>query len=187
MKFAFTSRTQINSTNSVIRGSAITRWCITIRQVISVVVLLSLTSTHCLLAKAIQYMIVDALLKAEPILHLGLQIMDPAKYVYLTDDVMGMIERSQDEVLPQMLSHSYGLIRLSNFPVSCRKSGNLRTRSQTRHLQMRRLEIFRLGLQELVEAVFHARKDRSCCERRDELSWWPSRSFGYVSEGSRYH
>ncbi|KAG6827134.1 hypothetical protein H0H92_013083 [Tricholoma furcatifolium] len=47
-------------------------------------------------AKAIEYMIIDALLLAEPVLQIAKQVFDPAKYLHLTDDIMGRIEASED-------------------------------------------------------------------------------------------
>ncbi|EKM58979.1 uncharacterized protein PHACADRAFT_249122 [Phanerochaete carnosa HHB-10118-sp] len=38
-------------------------------------------------AKAIEYMIIDALLEAEPYMHIAEQIEDPKRYVHLTDDI----------------------------------------------------------------------------------------------------
>ncbi|KAF7979517.1 hypothetical protein HWV62_42088 [Athelia sp. TMB] len=45
-------------------------------------------------AKSVEYMIVDALLAAEPFLKIAEQVDKPEKYVYLTDDIMPTIERS---------------------------------------------------------------------------------------------
>jgi HD superfamily phosphohydrolase len=49
-------------------------------------------------ARAIEYMVVDALLAAEPRLKLAEQIMHPEKFVNLTDDVLLSIERSAEPV-----------------------------------------------------------------------------------------
>jgi hypothetical protein len=49
-------------------------------------------------AKAIEHMIVDALLAAEPHLHIAEQVFKPEKFVYLTEDIMSTIERSTDDV-----------------------------------------------------------------------------------------
>ncbi|KAG7441654.1 HD-domain/PDEase-like protein [Guyanagaster necrorhizus] len=43
-------------------------------------------------AAAIEYMIVDALLLAEPYLQIATRVFDPAKFTYLTDDIMTQIE-----------------------------------------------------------------------------------------------
>ncbi|KAG6872253.1 hypothetical protein C0995_011512 [Termitomyces sp. Mi166 len=51
------------------------------------------------LAKAIEYMIIDGLLEAEPHLQIAKHVYDPAKYLYLTDDIMGRIEASTDPAL----------------------------------------------------------------------------------------
>lgn len=58
---------------------------------------------RCLLptAKAIEYMIIDALILAEPHLKIANQIQDPQRYLYLTDDIMPRIEMSEDPVRHQ--------------------------------------------------------------------------------------
>jgi len=50
------------------------------------------------LAKAIEYMIIDALIAAEPHLHIAEQVFDPDRYLHLTDDIMTRIEASTDPV-----------------------------------------------------------------------------------------
>ncbi|KAG5350405.1 hypothetical protein C0989_011193 [Termitomyces sp. Mn162] len=50
-------------------------------------------------AKAIEYMIIDGLLAAEPHLKIANRVDDPRKYLYLTDDIMGRIEESTDPEL----------------------------------------------------------------------------------------
>ncbi|KAG8784818.1 hypothetical protein FRC15_002546 [Serendipita sp. 397] len=45
-------------------------------------------------AKAIEYMVVDALLAADPYLKISEQIDDPQRYVFLTDSILEEIERS---------------------------------------------------------------------------------------------
>ncbi|KAG8865395.1 hypothetical protein FRB96_000285 [Tulasnella sp. 330] len=47
-------------------------------------------------AKAVEHMIVTALIAAEPVLHLAEAIDDPKKYLYVTDSVVEDIERSND-------------------------------------------------------------------------------------------
>ncbi|KAJ7124520.1 hypothetical protein C8R44DRAFT_148982 [Mycena epipterygia] len=47
-------------------------------------------------AKAIEYMIVDALILAEPFMKIAEQIEIPKKFLYLTDDIMPRIESSDD-------------------------------------------------------------------------------------------
>ena len=39
------------------------------------------------IAKAIEYMIIDAILAAEPYMKIAEQIEDPKKYMFLTDDI----------------------------------------------------------------------------------------------------
>ncbi|EIM85360.1 HD-domain/PDEase-like protein [Stereum hirsutum FP-91666 SS1] len=50
-------------------------------------------------AKAIEYMIVDAILAAEPYLSIAKQIEVPSRYLYLTDHIATTIEASEDERL----------------------------------------------------------------------------------------
>ncbi|GLB33172.1 putative metal dependent phosphohydrolases with conserved 'HD' motif [Lyophyllum shimeji] len=47
-------------------------------------------------AKAIEYMVVDALLAAEPYLHIAEQVFDPDRFLYLTDNILLTIEASTD-------------------------------------------------------------------------------------------
>jgi deoxynucleoside triphosphate triphosphohydrolase SAMHD1 len=49
-------------------------------------------------AKAIENMMVDAMLAAEPYLNISSQIYDPRKYLELTDDIRTEIQRSQAPV-----------------------------------------------------------------------------------------
>ncbi|KIM78005.1 hypothetical protein PILCRDRAFT_608246 [Piloderma croceum F 1598] len=52
-------------------------------------------------AKAIEYMIIDALLAAEPYMKLAEQVDNPDEYVYLTDDIMATIERTKSPEFEQ--------------------------------------------------------------------------------------
>ncbi|KAI0333467.1 hypothetical protein GY45DRAFT_1352233 [Cubamyces sp. BRFM 1775] len=47
-------------------------------------------------AKAVEYMIVDALMKAEPVMHIANRLEDPKEYLYLTDAIQLEIEASKD-------------------------------------------------------------------------------------------
>ena len=49
-------------------------------------------------ARAIEYMIVDALLAAEPIMRFADHVTNPEKYLRLTDSIVEMIQMSDDEV-----------------------------------------------------------------------------------------
>jgi hypothetical protein len=51
-------------------------------------------------AKAIEYMIIDGLKKAESYMKIADRIEDPKKFLHLTDDIMGRIESSEDAVCP---------------------------------------------------------------------------------------
>lgn len=68
-------------------------------------VLTSVVYTHPA-AKAIEYMVVDALLEADPYLKLSEQIDDPSRYVLLTDSILEEIERSNEPVSLIMLIRS---------------------------------------------------------------------------------
>ena len=48
-------------------------------------------------------MIVDGLKAAEPFKKIAKQIKDPSRYVYLTDDIMPEIERSQEPVRSNLI------------------------------------------------------------------------------------
>ncbi|KAK7455784.1 hypothetical protein VKT23_010815 [Stygiomarasmius scandens] len=50
-------------------------------------------------AKAIEYMLLDALLFAEPTLHFAKNIENPTQYLHLTDSIMQFIQHSKDESL----------------------------------------------------------------------------------------
>ncbi|KAJ7235299.1 hypothetical protein B0H12DRAFT_1027524, partial [Mycena haematopus] len=50
-------------------------------------------------AKAIEYMIIDALILAEPYLKIAEQVLIPRKFLYLTDDIQRQIERSEEPEL----------------------------------------------------------------------------------------
>ncbi|KAG8995501.1 hypothetical protein FRB94_009121 [Tulasnella sp. JGI-2019a] len=52
-------------------------------------------------SRATEYMIVSALIAAEPVLHLADAIEDPQKYLYVTDSVVEDIERSNDPRLAE--------------------------------------------------------------------------------------
>ncbi|KDQ65179.1 hypothetical protein JAAARDRAFT_168116 [Jaapia argillacea MUCL 33604] len=52
-------------------------------------------------AKAIEYMIIDALLAADPIMKIAQQIHQPEKYIFLTDDLRGRIQSSDDPRLAE--------------------------------------------------------------------------------------
>ena len=54
-------------------------------------------------------MIIDALLAAEPHMHIAQQVFKPEKYVYLTDDIMPRIESSTEPV-SRFLSICFGLL-----------------------------------------------------------------------------
>ncbi|KAH0839456.1 hypothetical protein J3R83DRAFT_246 [Lanmaoa asiatica] len=51
-------------------------------------------------AKSIEYMVIDALLEAEPYLKIADLVENPKRFVYLTDDLLGKIEESTEKVSP---------------------------------------------------------------------------------------
>ncbi|KAL0948970.1 hypothetical protein HGRIS_009072 [Hohenbuehelia grisea] len=50
-------------------------------------------------AKAVEYMIIDALLKADPVLHIASRVEDVKKFLHLTDDIMPRIEADDNPAL----------------------------------------------------------------------------------------
>lgn len=50
------------------------------------------------LAKAIEHMLIDALLAAEPYMKIANQIEDPDRYLYLTDDIKTRIQMTSEPV-----------------------------------------------------------------------------------------
>jgi len=57
-----------------------------------------LTLSHYSTAKAIEYMIIDALKAADPFLKIADRIWDPKKFLYLTDNILETIESSTEPV-----------------------------------------------------------------------------------------
>ena len=55
-------------------------------------------------AKAIEYMVIDAMLSAEPYLKIADYVENPKRYVYLTDNLLNKVEESTAEVSPRPLS-----------------------------------------------------------------------------------
>ncbi|KAF8164734.1 hypothetical protein B0H34DRAFT_686383 [Crassisporium funariophilum] len=52
-------------------------------------------------AKAIEYMIIDALLAAEPHMHIAERVFDPEEFLYLTDDIMPRIQSTREPELAE--------------------------------------------------------------------------------------
>jgi len=65
-------------------------------------------------AKAIEYMIVDALLIADPHLKISERIHDPKRYVYLTDDILNEVERSECPVSISVVNLSQYILNQSS-------------------------------------------------------------------------
>ena len=55
------------------------------------------------LGKAVEHMVVDALVAADPVLKLSAKIDDPDEYLHLTDSILETIENSKDPVRPTYL------------------------------------------------------------------------------------
>lgn len=55
-------------------------------------------------AKAIEYMIIDALLAAEPHEKIAKRVFDPREYLWLTDDIMQRIQSSKEPVRRRLTS-----------------------------------------------------------------------------------
>lgn len=96
-------------------------------------------------AKAIENMIVDAMLAAEPHLKIASNIGDPKKYLGLTDDIRTEIQRSQAPV-------SAYVLRIFSLPRrKCIALGtpggteNSRAHTEPGSLSLRRLQGLRLG------------------------------------------
>jgi hypothetical protein len=49
-------------------------------------------------ATAIEYMIIDALIAAEPVLKITEDVFKPERFLHLTDHIMSRIEASEDPV-----------------------------------------------------------------------------------------
>ena len=62
-------------------------------------------------ARAIEYMLIDALKAAEPVMKIANLIHDPKKYVHLTDNIKARIEESDD---PDLMESQEILERITN-------------------------------------------------------------------------
>ncbi|CDO76374.1 hypothetical protein BN946_scf185011.g38 [Trametes cinnabarina] len=79
-------------------------------------------------AKAVEYMIVDALTKAEPVMHIAHRLENPKEYLYLTDYIQTEIEASKDPRLAeaQAIMHRirvrdlYSSVDFKVFPWHCK-------------------------------------------------------------------
>jgi deoxynucleoside triphosphate triphosphohydrolase SAMHD1 len=90
------------------------------------------------LARAIEYMLVDALLSAEPHMHIAEQVHIPEKYIHLCDNIVQRIEMSEDPV------------RLKNFTISLRRSD---FSVLTQELQQARAILARVTTRDLYKCV----------------------------------
>ncbi|TFK53350.1 HD-domain/PDEase-like protein [Heliocybe sulcata] len=111
--------------------------------------------------KAIDYMIVDALLAAEPYMKIAEQIFNPAKYVCLTDDLMSRIEMSEEPELEEARAIFY----------------RIRVRDLYTCVDFKNFEWAYLGLcreyitpQRIVEAAMKIAASRTATDAISELS-----------------
>lgn len=88
-------------------GSVSTSGSITTKQVCHIRVYFDyVTTLHP--AKAIEYMLIDAVLAAEPYLKIAEQIENPKQYVYLTDDIKLRIQSTTEPVsAPESYEYHY--------------------------------------------------------------------------------
>lgn len=84
------------------------------------------------IAKAIEYMIVDALLAAEPYLNFARHIFDPKRYLHLTDDIRVRIEASEGPV--RSLSPAIFLVAHSSLPQELKPARDILCRIHKRDL-----------------------------------------------------
>jgi hypothetical protein len=96
-RYAIMSRIVIMSFKSSPRGSISINSSIVIK-VVQSQTHLSISQPQCSAAKAIEYMLIDALLAAEPHLKIAERINDPKQFLHLTDSIMEDIERSTQPV-----------------------------------------------------------------------------------------
>jgi hypothetical protein len=120
------------------------------------------------IAKAIEYMIIDALLAAESYMKIADQVDDPNKYVFLTDDIMPTIEKSTNPVCTTTvyfyMPHIPNKGALVLQPGTCQVSDNLRPDSYTGTLSDGRLQGVYLGKSRTLSSAHHARAYCSRCQ-----------------------
>lgn len=66
-------------------------------------------------ARAIEYMVVDALLAAEPVMRFADHITNPDRYLHLTDSIVELIQMSEN---PVSLMSFFSLLGLTTFRTS---------------------------------------------------------------------
>ena len=150
-------KTPTRSSNCVTRGCRCTNGSITTRLVSKVqyrehVLLINMENT----AKAIEFMIVDALRLAEPVMNIARRLEDPKKYLYLTDRIQGEIEASEDPVCDTFCTIQLFLISMI-LTETQRSTGDSASYSRPRLVQARRLQGFCLGSEGGVEGAVHPR------------------------------
>lgn len=98
-RFAMISKTQIKSMIFALCGLNCIRLC-TIIKLVSIIHNFSWASFKGIIfvAKAVEYMIIDGLLAAEPVLKIAEQVFQPERYLHLTDDIMPRIEADPNPV-----------------------------------------------------------------------------------------
>lgn len=98
IKSATTSKTQICSLNFAIPAIVSTNSFIPTRQVKHESQLSLVPFSLFVQARAIEYMIVDALLAAEPVMRFADHVTNPERYLHLTDSIIELIQMSDDKV-----------------------------------------------------------------------------------------
>ena len=86
-------------------------------------------------AGAIEYMLVDALLSAEPHMKFAKKIFNPEQYLHLTDAIMPIIEATNDPVINPFLNVL--LVRFKTlivYPGTCRSSCHIGSNPHPRSL-----------------------------------------------------
>ena len=99
-RFATTSRTRTKFSSFAIPACPSTSAYTRIKPVCLLVTRHARRSLRARLARAVEYMLVDALTLAEPAMNIARRLEDPKKYLYLTDEIKREIQASEDPVLP---------------------------------------------------------------------------------------
>ena len=156
VKFVTTSKTLAPYTSFVGRDSVSINEYITTRQVRAIasdIFEQTLTPLH--IAKAIEYMIVDALLLADPYMKISQQIHEPDKFLYLTDDIKTRIEMTDAPVSGTRLSE----ILLANYHLGTSTgSGHLPSHRVKGFVQISRPECLCMGPSRALPPVLHSRE-----------------------------
>ena len=100
-----------------------------------------------LAAKAVEYMIVDALVEAEPVMKIAGRLEDPKKYLHLTDHIQTEIEASEDPVCALSPSDPAVLQTYAAFVIaSCPSSSDSASDTCSGPVQGRRFQDIPVGV-----------------------------------------